>query len=85
MVPDRYLPTSPGGESTTPVHSVPNLTEATDWSYLPCCFMQLGLAVALLDIWNRMVQGNIPAAYVFEDDVLFHDQFEILFPTVRNN
>ena len=46
--------------------------------------MQLGLAVALLDIWNRMVQGNIPAAYVFEDDVLFHDQFEILFPMVRN-
>lgn len=30
-----------------------------------------------------MVLNNIASAYVFEDDAIFHDNFDVIFPVVR--
>ena len=38
------------------------------------------LSLALLRIWEKIVDENLDAAWVFEDDVIFHDDFNDLFP-----
>ena len=45
---------------------------------------QMGLTHANcnLDIWSRMVAGNVPAAYIFEEDVLLHQDLDRLFMQV---
>ena len=46
----------------------------------PTHALQLGLSVANLGIWRRMVSEGVPSAFIFEDDVLLHDRVETLFP-----
>lgn len=41
---------------------------------------QLGLSLAHLHIWDDILARNLTAAWVFEDDVIFHDNIEELFP-----
>ena len=43
---------------------------------------QIGLSMAYLEIWRRMESQYIPSAYVVEDDAVFHDDFNTLFPMV---
>jgi hypothetical protein len=48
--------------------------------YGDCQKCQLGLSLAHLQIWRRMIAERIPRAWVFEDDVVFHQDFSTLFP-----
>ena len=43
---------------------------------------QLTLALALIQIWTSVASANMSSVYVFEDDAVFHDDFEALFPVV---
>lgn len=42
---------------------------------------RLGLTVTQAMLWKTIVQENITAAWVLEDDVLFHDDFAELWPS----
>ena len=46
---------------------------------------QIGLSMAYLEIWRRMESQSISSAYVVEDDAIFHDDFDALFPLVSLN
>lgn len=48
--------------------------------YGKCQYCQLGLSLAHLEVWRTMIAKNIPRAWVLEDDVIFHDDFNNLFP-----
>jgi hypothetical protein len=48
--------------------------------YGDCQKCQLGLSLAHLDIWRRMIAARTPRAWIFEDDVVFHQDFHLLFP-----
>ena len=41
---------------------------------------QIGLSLAHMKIWDDIVDQRLSGAWVFEDDVLFHDDFDSLFP-----
>ena len=49
-------------------------------TYGDCQKCQLGLSLAHLQIWRQMIAAGIPRAFVFEDDVVFHQDFSTLFP-----
>jgi len=42
---------------------------------------QIGLSLAHLQVWETIVQRRLKAAWIFEDDVVFHTNFVDLFPT----
>ena len=42
------------------------------------------LSVANLEVWRRMVHDDIPSAFIFEDDVLLHEDIAALFPKVKD-
>lgn len=35
-----------------------------------------------LQVWDDMVLNKVPSAYVFEEDVVFHEDLSSLFPVV---
>lgn len=41
---------------------------------------QIGLSLAHLAAWEAVVERNLSAAWVFENDVIFHQDFTVLFP-----
>ncbi len=41
---------------------------------------KVGLAMAHLTIWDKIVNDRLPGAWVFEDDVVAHSNFSSLFP-----
>ena len=43
---------------------------------------QIALNEATRKIWRKIVEGNISAAYIFEDDVIFHQDLATVFPLV---
>ena len=43
----------------------------------------LSFSSAFKTVLERMVREGVPSAYVFEDDVIFHQDLESVFPMVR--
>ena len=59
------------------IYGTYNISEYAVGNQMP---MYLGLPLAHLQAWDDIVARNLPAAWIFEDDVLFHDDFDDLFP-----
>ena len=41
---------------------------------------QVGLSLAHMAAWQQIIDRNLPGGWIFEDDVVFHDNFTELFP-----
>jgi hypothetical protein len=41
---------------------------------------QVGLSLAHMAAWQEIIDNNLPGGWIFEDDVVFHDDFAALFP-----